>query len=189
MDFQLLNKAEEIKCENDIVEIISPGNTDFFIDIGCEYKQLNAPLYYKILENDFIFRCSVTPEFKTTYDAGCLLVYEREDKWIKFAFENTDLGYPAVVSVVTDDISDDCNGERIEDSEIYLQVVRKADDWCLHYSKNKSNWKMVRYFKYKLNKQIKVGISAQSPLGKGCRVRFGDIEIMKNIYTNIRKAL
>jgi len=188
MDFQLMHTARQITTEDGIIEITAPGGTDYFIDIGGEYKQGNAPFYYKTLENDFIFRCSVSPEFNTTYDAGCLLAYEREDRWIKFAFENTDLGYPSVVSVVTNGFSDDCNGERITDNKIYLQVVRKADNWCLHYSKDKSNWKMVRYFKYVLNKELKVGISAQSPLGKGCKVRFGDIEIIKNVYNDIRKA-
>jgi len=66
--------------------------------------------------------------------------------------------------VVTNGFSDDCNGERITDNKIYLQVVRKADNWCLHYAKDKSKWKMVRYFNYALNKELKVGISAQSPL-------------------------
>jgi hypothetical protein len=38
------------------------------------------------------------------------------------------------------------------------------------------------------NKRIKVGISTQSPLGNGSRVKFGDFEIMKNAYDYIRKA-
>jgi hypothetical protein len=38
------------------------------------------------------------------------------------------------------------------------------------------------------NKRIKIGISAQSPLGNECRVKFGDFEIMRNAYDNIRKA-
>lgn len=189
MKFELLNEAVSISNNERIVELIAPGKTDFFIDIGNEYKKHNAPFYNTNIENDFILRCSIKPTFTNIYDAGCLLVYESEDKWIKFAFENTDLGYCSVVSVITNGFSDDCNGERIDNQNIYLQIIRKGNDWCLHYSNDKINWKMVRYFRFELKNKIKIGFSCQSPLGDGCKVIFSDIEILKNYYNNIRKAI
>jgi regulation of enolase protein 1 (concanavalin A-like superfamily) len=189
MEYELLNRAASISNNDGSIELIAPGKTDFFIDISSDYKQLNAPFYHTSVENDFIFRCSVQPVFKNTYDAGCLLVYDTEVKWIKFAFENTDLGHPSVVSVVTDCFSDDCNGERIEGKNVFLQIVRKGNDWCLHYSDDKTGWKMVRYFRFEITNKIKIGVSCQSPLGEGCKVIFSDIEILKNDYKNIRKAV
>ncbi len=189
MKYELLNRAESVSNNERTVEITAPGKTDFFIDVCSDYKQHNAPFYNTNIENDFIFRCSIKPAFTNVYDAGCLLAYESEDRWIKFAFEKTDLGYSSVVSVITNGCSDDCNGERIEDQRIYLQIVRKGNNWCLHYSNDKINWKMVRYFKFELKNKIKIGLSCQSPLGDGCKVVFSDIEIIKNYYSNIRKAV
>jgi uncharacterized protein len=189
MKFELMNKALSLTDENGKIELVAPKATDFFIDIFSEYKKLNAPLYAAAVEGDFIFRCSVRPKFGNIYDAGCLMAYESEEKWIKLAFENTDLGYPAVVSVVTNGCSDDCNGERIDNDEIRLQIVRKGSNWCLHYAVDESGWKMVRYFKLEMSGQIKIGVSAQSPLGENCRVAFNELEISPNTYRNIRKAI
>jgi uncharacterized protein len=188
MVYELLNTAESISDRQGAIELIAPGKTNFFIDILGELKALNAPFYNTLVENDFIFRCSIKPDFQNTYDAGFILAYDTDDKWIKFAFENTDLGYPSAVAVVTSVYSDDCNGEKIESEDIFMQIVRSGDNWCLHYSHDRSSWKMVRYFKLSLNKKIRIGVSSQSPVGGGCRVIFKDVELLKNNYTNIRKA-
>jgi uncharacterized protein len=189
MKYTLLNSALSVIDNNNAdIEIISPAKTDCFYDISSTYKALNAPYYYTNIEGDFIYRCKVKPEFHETYDAGGIIAFDSDNKWIKFAFEKTDLGYPSVVSVITIDISDDCNGEIINENEIWMQIVRKDHNWCLHYSKDKINWKMVRYFRLDLNTSIRIGIFSQSPAGAGCKVNFSSIELLKNTYTNIRKA-
>jgi len=128
MEYALLNQAVSISNNHGIIELTAPPGTDYFIDICSDYKQCNAPFYYTNVENDFIFRCAVEPTFNTIYDAGCILVYESQNKWIKFAYENTDLGYSSVVSVITNGFSDDCNGERAENKNIFMQIVRKGSD-------------------------------------------------------------
>ncbi len=189
MEFSLLNEAASISDNDGIIELIAPGKTDFFIDICSDYRRFNAPFYFTLAENDFIFRCKVNPEFNETYDAGGIIAHVSDDKWIKFAFEKTDLGYPSVVSVITNNVSDDCNGEIINVNEIWMQIVRKDHNWCLHYSNDKMNWRMVRYFRFETQNVINIGISCQSPLGRGCRAVFSDLELLKNHYSNIRKAI
>jgi regulation of enolase protein 1 (concanavalin A-like superfamily) len=121
-------------------------------------------------------------------DAGALFVYDSDKKWIKLAFENTDLGYPSVVAVVTHRVSDDSNGEKIEGKSVWLQVVRRKDTWCLHYSYDKAQWKMIRYFYLPMKRTIRIGMLDQSPLGNGCTVCFRNFEIIANTYKDIRKA-
>ena len=189
MKFNLMNTAASVIDNNrGVIEIISPARTDYFCDICSSYQKLNAPFYYADIEGDFIFRCNIKPEFIQTYDAGGILAYESGNKWIKFAFEKTDLGHSSVVSVITNGVSDDCNGEIIAFNDIWMQIVRKDNNWCLHYSKDKINWKMVRYFRLELSDKIKIGIFSQSPIGDGCKVIFSGIELLKNTYKNIRKA-
>ena len=188
MKFDLLNNAHSFIENNECIEITAPAKTDYFIDISSDYTMLNAPFYNTTNEGDFIYRCRVRPEFAETYDAGGILVFDSQNKWIKFAFEKTDLGYNSVVSVITNNVSDDCNGEIIDDESIWMQVVRKGHNWCLHYSEDAIHWKMVRYFRLGMNDKIKVGIFSQSPLGAGCKVSFNSVSLLKNTYNNIRKA-
>ena len=148
----------------------------------------SAPFYYDLINFDFIASVKIEPEFRSTYDAGAILIFDNEDQWIKVAFELTDLGYPSVVTVVTDNSSDDCNGEQIKEKAIWLRVLRKNKYWSIHYSLNGKTWKMIRYFELNLNKKIKVGVISQSPTGNGCKVIFKDFTIKHNIYQDLRKS-
>jgi regulation of enolase protein 1 (concanavalin A-like superfamily) len=186
MKFDLMNGEENLTITGNEIFIKAGGKTDFFVD-GCnEYKKANAPFYYSFAEDDFIIRSKICPEFINIYDAGCLLIYESDDKWIKLAFENTDLGYTSVVSVVTNGTSDDCNGEKINQDNVWLQIIRKGENWALHYSTDGEKWKMVRYFRLDFDKQVKIGICAQSPTGDFCKVKFEYLQICDNIYSDIR---
>ena len=173
--------------ENDAIVISAPTKTDFFNDTVTDFRAANAPFRYAEVDFDFVLRCRITPDFRDTYDAGCLLVYESDEKWIKFAFENTDLGYASMVAVVTNGKSDDANGERVFEQSVWMQIVRKGNNWCLHYSRDGENWKMVRYFQLEMSGKVRAGISAQSPKGRGCKVQFDKLIIMQNPYINIRK--
>ncbi len=120
MKYELRNNATSFIESDNSMEIISPPETDYFIDICSDYKLSNAPFYYTVVKGDFIFRCEVLPELNETFDAGGLFVYESDTKWIKFAYEKTDLGYSSLVLVVTNKTSDDCNGEIINDKTIWM---------------------------------------------------------------------
>jgi uncharacterized protein len=184
-----MNKASYISETKDGIEIAAPAKTDFFIDERNGIEKSDAPFYYEKRKGDFVMKARVRPEFKKNYDAGGLFVYDSSTKWIKLEFERTDLGYPSVVSVITDKTSDDANGEKMEGAEeVSLQVVRKGDYWVLHYSADGRSWKMVRYFKLKMKEEVKIGLEAQSPLGGGCKVAFSGLKITDNDLKDIRKG-
>ena len=110
----IMNKAEYISETKDAIEIVAPPKSDFFIDQRNGIEKGDAPFYYEKRRGDFLLRAWVRPEFRKNYDAGGLFVYDSASKWIKLEFEKTDLGYPSVVSVVTDKASD----EDVVDAEI-----------------------------------------------------------------------
>jgi uncharacterized protein len=185
----IMNKATVISETKDIIEIIAPKKSDFFIDELSKVERNDAPFYYEKRKGDFVLKAKIRPEFKKTYDAGGLFVYDSNKKWIKLEFEKTDLGYPSVVSVITNNTSDDSNGEKLEEyEEIELQIVRKGDYWALHYSIDGKKWKMVRYFKLKMKEELKIGLESQSPIGNGCKVIFSKIKISENDVKNMRKG-
>ncbi len=168
--------------------ISSPPGTDYFIDLHANVKKANAPFYYERVDFDFEIRVYIKPHFKSTYDAGAILILEDEEHWIKAAFEKTDLGYPAAVSVVTREASDDCNGERIDEEDLFLRVLRRGDYFAIHHSRVGTDWKMLRYFYLPLTRKVMVGVMAQSPLGKGVDVDFSDLVITENRYRDLRSG-
>lgn len=186
MDFKLTNEAISIKSENGFIEKIAPEKNDHFIDIVSDSRKMNAPFLYITVKSDFYLCCFIRPFFETTDNAGYLIAYENDDRRKIFDFENTDLGYPSIAAVVTQNDSDEYSGERNESARINLQIVHNGDNWCLHYSQDELTWKMVRYFRLALDRKIVVGISLQSYASEGCRGLFGKIEALTSVCAGIR---
>jgi regulation of enolase protein 1 (concanavalin A-like superfamily) len=100
--------------------ITANENTDYFRGGINNYYYNNAPYYYDEMDSDFVIQVKIMPVFVNTYDAGGILIYGNETKWIKAAFELTDLGYRSIVSVVTNKYSDDSNNEITVHSRLRL---------------------------------------------------------------------
>jgi uncharacterized protein len=180
--------TERMESRGSLV-MLAPAHSDFFLDPTNAVRKSNALFYYQSMKGDFVANVVVQPDFKTTYDAGGLLVMDSSRRWIKLAFELTDLGYPSVVSVVTSGSSDDCNGERVEGARaVHLQIVRNGQQWALHYAHGGRRWKMVRYFRLKMKDEVKVGIEVQSPLGEGCRAVFRQLRMSPGKVKDLRQG-
>ncbi len=183
---QFVNSGKLIPYGKDM-EITADGKTDFFVDTLNGIAVANAPFAFWEISGDFIVGVCVEPEFRNTYDAGGIFVYESDDRWIKLEFELTDLGYPSIVSVITDGASDDANGERMDAcKKVYLQIIRKQNYWALHHSLDGTTWKMARYFRLDMKDTVKVGFEAQSPVGDGTRAKFTDLSIRNISAANLR---
>lgn len=127
----------------------------------------SAPFLYQEITGDFVFRAKVHHDFISTYDACVLLAYDHETLWAKACFEFSDLGTHSIVSVMTNGVSDDANGVSIEDNSVWLQIARKDDIFAIHYSLDGNKFQMARLTKLPMQKTIKVGFEAQSPMGEG----------------------
>lgn len=186
MEFQFMNQPVRFHSDKNIIEMEAGAGTNLFNDMCSDYRGDYFPFYYVKYTGDFVVQAKISPEFKAIYDLGCIIVYDNPNKWIKFAYENADSGQPAMVSVITDDVSDDSNGEKLDEVGVWMRIVRKGNNFSLHYSKDKNNWTLVRIFQLEMNEEIMLGISAQSPMGNGCTVCFEGLEIMNHNYSDIR---
>lgn len=187
MDFLWRNKPEHASVKDNQIIMTAGSGTNLFNSPSGYFSCDSFPYYYTECSEDFVVRCRLTPAFRHMYDLGCIVIWDDSDKWIKFACENTDNGYPAIVSIVTDKFSDDCNGAPVEGS-IWLQISRKENVFALHYSTDKCHWCLARICRLPMSQTVQVGISAQCPSGEHCQVLFEDLEILPNTYTNLRKA-
>lgn len=179
------NKPNKYQIEENTICMTAQQGANLFNSPNSDRREHTFPFWYTDFEGDFLIKCKVTPGFVNVYDQGDIIIWENEDKWIKLAYENSDNGYPAIVSVVTEGTSDDCTGQVIQGS-VWLLACRRDNVFALHYSEDGVKWNMARIFRLDMNKKVQIGISAQCPSGTECRVVFEDLTIEENSQDNIR---
>jgi regulation of enolase protein 1 (concanavalin A-like superfamily) len=178
----------EIEIGENRLEIKALPKSDYFIDPSGAKSISNAPFFYTETNKDFILKAKVSRTFISMYDACVLMVMASDSCWVKLCFELTDFGTNAVVSVVTNGVSDDANGVDIEGNTVYMQIAKKGGLFALHYSLNGSDYKMVRYFKLPMKEPFKLGFVAQSPTGEGGTCLFEEIQLSYETVKDLRKG-
>lgn len=171
------------------IEIYAPAETDYFVNPIDGTVKADAPFFYKEVEGDFILRAKVSHDFTSIYDACVLLALEHDKLWAKACFEYTDLGTHSVVTVMTNEKSDDANGINVDGNEIWLQMSRKDNVFAIHYSLDGKEFMMARLAYLPMQKKIKVGLEAQSPTGKGGIRKFENVSLELRSPIDIRKGI
>ena len=162
------------------LEIVSPGQTDWFVSPLDYTVRMNSPRLLFDAPAGFVLRTKVTVDFKAKWDAGVLLVYEDDAHWAKLCLENSVYDKPTIVSVVTRGASDDSNGFEVDGDAIYLQVARTGPAVIFYASPDAKAWRIVRAFTLgdatgKHTGNMRAGFSSQSPTGTGHRTVFSEI--------------
>lgn len=187
MDWKKKMQEQESYIEENKITIVAGKDTNLFNSPSGFFKCSNFPYLYIEYEGDFVVSCKVTVDFNEKYDLGGIVIWEDDNKWIKLVHENSENGHPSIVSIVTKEYSDDCNGPEV-DGEVWLQISRKGDVFALHYSKDGEEWNLARICHFQMGKTVSVGFSAQCPSGEQCLAVFEDFEIKENNFSNMRAA-
>ena len=90
-------------------------------------------LLFKADEN-FILSASIEHSFTNKWDGGAIVIKSDSLNWIKFCFEKDYTGAKRVVSVVTKNISDDCNSVGINSNKVFYKVAKADNVITLYYS-------------------------------------------------------
>jgi regulation of enolase protein 1 (concanavalin A-like superfamily) len=156
--------------------ITAPELTDLFIDpSGSGATDNLSSAMFVPPDASFLLSARVAVDFASTYDAGVLLLMEKDDLWAKLCFEYSPQKEPTVVSVVTRGVSDDCNSAVIKGREVFLRIAHTPEATAFHYSQDGRFWHMVRYFSLGRLNYPKAGLASQSPTGKKCTSVFTEI--------------
>ena len=165
-----MHEPEEYRFANNGLEIMAVEGTDFFNDPVSAKATATAPFLYREIEGDFVATVLVEPDFSSLWNAVCLMVHLDSTNWIKFAFENSDATGNSIVTVVTRGVSDDANGVIMEEvNQAWLRLIRKENNYAMHWSRDGKNYKMARLAALPPASVVKIGIEAQCPVGPKAR--------------------
>lgn len=169
--------------------ITAGPRTDWFVDPAGGAPKSDAPVaLFTPPDEAFMLQAKVSVDFGATFDAGVLLVWASESHWAKLCFEYSPQQQPMIVSVVTRGVSDDCNSQPLERSEVYLRILRQAGTFAFHYSLDGRYWHLVRYFSLGQAPELQVGFSAQSPTGQCCQAIFSEMAYQPGALADLRSG-
>jgi uncharacterized protein len=179
-------------ADSTLIMTSAPG-TDMFVDpagtgpVPDAGRLLGAPP-----AGDFSLAARVTVGFRSTFDAGVLLVHAGERRWAKLCFEFSPQHQPMAVTVVTRETSDDCNSFETTSSTLWLRITRTGPAWAFHASADGRAWRLARYFSLGDGTEladgtaVRVGFLAQSPTGQGCTATFDQITLTAGAPADLR---
>jgi uncharacterized protein len=170
------------------LRIDAGARTDWFVDPQeAAEATMNAPALVGPSAGDFLLSARVTADFAATYDAGVLVLHERDDLWAKLCFEYSPQREPMVVSVVTRGVSDDCNSFVVDGPSVWLRIARIGAAFAFHASTDGERWSLIRHFALD-DGEPSVGFLAQSPTGDGCGVVFERISYRAERLDDLRSG-
>lgn len=170
------------------IEIYAPAGSNYFVNPADGSKHNSAPYFYEEVEGDFVFKAKVNHDFLSLYDACVLLAYDNETLWAKACFEYTDINTHSVVTVMTNELSDDANGYNVDGNEVWLQIARKNNVFAIHYSLDGKKFLMSRICNLPMKEKIMVGLVAQCPMGEGAIMKFEEVSLERKTLSNIREG-
>ncbi len=170
------NKPEIFSLKANVLTITAGEKTDMFRDPNVTYNTDNAPKLLFKPDANFVLLTSIEHTFANKWDGGALVLKSDSLNWIKFCFEKDYTGAKRVVSVVTKNISDDCNSVEISGEKVYYKIAKADNVITLYYSINGVKWFLIRHLQFDFKKDFEVGFLAQSPTGTKCEVKFSDIK-------------
>jgi uncharacterized protein len=169
------NEPKEYSINKKGLTIIAGEKTDMFRDPNVTYNTDNAPKLLFKPDTDFVLTVSIEHSFSNKWDGGAIVLKQDSLNWVKFCFERDYKGARRVVSVVTKNISDDCNSVEIKNNKVFYKVAKAGNVVTLYYSSSGTKWFLVRHFQFGTTNTLQVGFLAQSPAGKNCKVKFQNI--------------
>jgi regulation of enolase protein 1 (concanavalin A-like superfamily) len=164
------------------------SETDLFVDPGTRAAHRNAPRLVGQVAGDFRLAARVSVDFRSTFDAGALLIWATDQSWAKLCFELSPQGEQTVVSVVTRAVSDDCNSFATERDEMWLRLARLGPAFAFHASTDGRRWGLIRHFGLETAAEVLAGFVVQSPRGPGCVARFEEISFVPARLADIRSG-
>lgn len=184
-----LNGAEDgMAVSADVLTLTSPAKRDNFRDPDGKLSSDTAPALLTRVDNTrpFTMVTRVTPTFRDVYDAGALYIWVRNDLWLKMAFELDERRRSRMVTVRTTGTSDDNNHDVVTAKGVFMKMSSDTKTIGFYYSLDQQSWQLIRLFRNDYPADIWLGISAQSPVGRGMEARFDSMSLTQSSIADFR---
>lgn len=183
--------ARSAKVEGGMISLASEGGRDNFRDPDGKLSNNTAPVLLAEVDNAKSWTLSglVTPSFNATYDAGTFYIWVDDAHWLKMAMERDERGRVRIVSVRTNDTSDDNNHDVVTAPNVWMKISSDTKTVGFYYSTDQKSWQLIRLFKNDYPQKLWVDVSAQSPQGKGSVTQFRDLTLTKTSISDFRLGL
>ncbi|MFL6304379.1 MAG: DUF1349 domain-containing protein [Candidatus Sulfotelmatobacter sp.] len=180
--------AADAKVSDGKLTLTADAKRDNFHDPNGTGSNNSAPVLLAEVDNKqpFTLTAKITPTFLATYDAGALYIWVKDDLWLKLAMEMDERHKTRMVTVRTTGTSDDNDHEVVTAKSVYMKISSDTKVVGFYYSLDKKTWQLIRVFKNDYPSKIWVGISTQSPVGKGTSAVFEDVSLTKQSISNFR---
>src|SRR3954453_2003894 len=107
-----------------------------------------------------------------------ITLFSDEKHWLKFAHEADERMNTRIVTVRTNQSSDDNNHEIVKEKIVYFKISSDTRQLGFYYSTNGTVWNLVRIFKNEYPQTIYIGVGTQSPAGNGNKTVFEKVEFI-----------
>ena len=172
----------------DPLTIAAPARCDLFHDPAGGAPETAAPRLLGPVEGDFQFSARVRCEFGGAYDAGALLLWAGDARWVKLAFEVSPQGEAGVVSVITDGLSDDANAFAVAGDAVWLRISRPGRRSRCTAGSTASRGASSATSRSR-PPELRAGFLAQSPTGEGTTARFDEIGFTPERLADLRSGV
>jgi len=174
-------EPDSFTVKNRTVSISAGPGTNMFYAPHGNFNVSNMPKLLFKPDDNFTFSAKAYTKHKTKWEAAMLVVYINESYWAKFCFENESLSKNRMVTVVTNEVSDDAYSDYINGDSVYTMIKKEGKQITFSYSGDGKNWVDIRYFRLNSEDTLKIGFASQSPIGKGLTSIFSDINYNRDI--------
>jgi regulation of enolase protein 1 (concanavalin A-like superfamily) len=183
--------AQNAQVDKGKLTLRSAAKRDYFNDPDGKLTNNTAPVLLTKVDNSqpFTLVAKVTPSFLEMYDAGVLYLFVRNDWWQKFCFERDERARTRVVSVRTIGTSDDNDHDLITRKAVYMKISSDTKTVGFYHSLDGTTWELARLYKNDYPADIWLGLSTQSPIGKGTSAQFEECSLTKTSIKDFRLGI
>ncbi|MEM1366617.1 MAG: DUF1349 domain-containing protein [Cyanobacteria bacterium P01_H01_bin.15] len=189
-----LNKPSSSQVTDNLVEITTEPNTDFWQRTYYGFRNDNAPALLFTSDENFTLTVRVQFDYETQFDQCGLVIYIDSDNWFKSSIEFENDNFSRLGSVVTNSgYSDWATTDIKMPAEIWYRLSRRGPDFLIEYSLDGTDFKQIRIFHLHALEEtteqmgktnppipaenaIKFGIYACSPLESSFTAQFTDFK-------------
>jgi uncharacterized protein len=181
------NEPTTWNCSEAGLYVEPDGGTDVFRKYRQPAKDTACFLYTEA-EGDFTLMAKIKLDGTAFGDAGAITIRRDDRMWAKLCVERSPAGETSIVSVVTNEWSDDANNELLETPEACLRITRLGNLIGMHHRAAGGPWRFVRVFGLEWPSVVRVGVQAQAPVKPGCKVYCKELILSKDVVRDFRSG-